>query len=110
MKADELRLNNWVKAFGGYWNIDNTDFSNLEKIETYEFVPLTEELLLKCGFVKERYYYVKLITPYKPFTLYKNNDKTWTLADCNVDSALKYLHQLQNLYFAFTQKELEISL
>lgn len=77
----------------------------------YQPIPLTEEILLKCGFIKldkEDYFYIlqydmnlkigedlKLIAWYD---LALNNVK------------IKYLHQLQNLYFALTGSELNVKL
>lgn len=76
-------------------------------------IPLTEEILLKCGFRRENYiskkawnisfgfYNIWGIIGDK-FTLYLNGDET--------ETEIKYLHQLQNLYFALTGTELEINL
>ena len=133
MKANELRLNNYVKAFKTYWQIDNTDFSNLEKIETYEFIPLTEEILLKCGFVKVKNKDKEGLREYIGHTAQKARyaifgtdifitkvDKRgllWRSIECDFmvlfyhkSIPIKYLHQLQNLYFTLTGQELEINL
>jgi hypothetical protein len=72
-------------------------------------IPLTEDILLKCGF-KEFGEDFKLgdytfNLPSKCFC--------WGLqAGCNsiTDSDIINLHQLQNLYFALTNEELEINL
>jgi hypothetical protein len=70
-------------------------------------IPLTEELLLKFGF--ELFY---LDTPYQ-YGYQKNSmevvcDKSKGLNEISViDSPhIKYVHQLQNLYFALTGEEL----
>ena len=133
MKANELRLNNYVKAFKTYWQIDNTDFSNLEKIETYEFIPLTEEILFKCGFEKVKNKDKEDLREYIGHTAQKARyaifgtdifitkvDKRsllWRSIECDFmvlfyhkSIPIKYLHQLQNLYFALTGQELEINL
>jgi hypothetical protein len=72
-------------------------------------IPLTEEILLKCGFVKG-------------FDNFYRKNKSYMIEICFFDkgilvtnqsvclSGIKHLHQLQNLYFALTCKELEINL
>lgn len=68
-------------------------------------VELTEDLLLKCGFVKKDnycFYYngIRLI-PIRDLYLRGNFP---------IRADIKYLHQLQNLYYALTGQELEINL
>jgi hypothetical protein len=82
----------------------------------FEPIPLTEDILLKCGF------------EFKGGIGYKspNNEEHWYFSTGNgfIPNALNhrntlkkdgyigvyYLHQLQNLYFALTTTELEINL
>jgi hypothetical protein len=114
MKATELRIGNWV--LDEY--ADGSRYKTKVGIEQIEYphncqpIPLTEDILLKCGFewVKEAFgYFDKLHAAYiwdngdveiHPFC---TNDK-----DCWVK--IKYLHQLQNLYFALTGEELNVEL
>jgi hypothetical protein len=72
-------------------------------------IPVTEEILLKCGFEK-----FKWITE---SNVYKLDDFNCVLdenglrifgADFNNLKPLKYLHELQNLYSDLTEKELKI--
>lgn len=72
-------------------------------------IELTEEILLKCGFVKDEFDNWENETRlglYKPeeFDGYLSIWGDSTVGECN------YLHQLQNLYFALTGQELEINL
>ena len=104
LKANELRIGNCVYAFKTIWQIDNTDFNNIEKIETYKPIPLTEDILLKCGFKKE------------PIDVYSLNGIDLCVSDNSVEffagrieTNIYYLHQLQNLYFALTGEELNIN-
>ena len=117
MKASELRIGNWV------WNdvqeipvqVDVRIISQ----QTYrkpnqglwEPIPLTEEWLLKFGFAEK----------------YKSASNRWNikgfeLHDCEDDHGdlkgdfmykfqlhVKYVHQLQNLYFALIGQELTIN-
>jgi hypothetical protein len=137
MKANELRIGNLVelnnpnyrpkdtgKTFH-IWKIDSMDDScngvcaeDMPYAEVFgQFlkhikpIPLTEEWLVKFGF----------------FEKYKSTSNRWNIGgfelhDCEDDDEklqgvflydfkleVKYVHQLQNLYFALTGVELELS-
>lgn len=73
-------------------------------INDIEPIPLTEEILLKCGF-EAHYFGIK--TYYNPlFEL----DHDFKLMGVDYNIKVMYLHQLQNLYFSITGKELEVKL
>ena len=74
----------------------------IDNLEWYTPIPLTKEWFLKFGFKKEG-----------------NTAKYWTLGTVDLweisgtyvndlDYEVKYVHQLQNLYFALTGEELII--
>ena len=75
-------------------------------------IPLTEEILLKCGFEYDKYAgsFIKddfnfdldktVNNGVNGFDVYIKNEE-------HVISKIKHLHQLQNLYFALTNSELE---
>ena len=83
-----------------------------------EPVPLTEEMLLKAGFIKEfnsgcderdhnSYYYSgKEINLTIDFEL-GSSDHLYECLSVTGSQKLKYVHQLQNLYFALTGEELK---
>lgn len=128
MEAKELRIGNWVKVNDrllcayGIRHDDETDKSTFiyvydddadnpcERfmdicIKNIEPIPLTEDILLKCGFKK--------ISGWNEFIL----DDLRCEFRCDTmllyypfGVNIKYLHQLQNLYFALTNKELDIKL
>lgn len=127
--ASELRIGNVFK-----WNIlasmgKGIDRVNLENIKYYEFfdgIPLTEEILLKCGFENNSILLseqrildihdegsVSFLDSELATELFKS---TWNGRDdlfyniMVIARNIKYLHTLQNLYFALTGKELEINL
>jgi hypothetical protein len=119
MKAEELRIGNWVRIKDvpttNEWQVES--IGNLQQvagqlwsIEELEPIPLTEEWLVKFGFDKVA-------------------DNTWLLGDgfyidlkkghitevfvywVDVNSrnnfiVIKHVHSLQNLYFALTGEEL----
>ncbi|MEG2063510.1 MAG: hypothetical protein RRY23_00065 [Alistipes sp.] len=81
--------------------------SYCQKIEFVEPIPITEELLLKCGFVKaDGFYY----TCRCPFTLWSDPfDGSYNALSGTdyIAREINYLQQLQNLYFILTNKELK---
>ncbi len=122
MIAQELRLGNWVQYTHNkqlvkirqlrtelievYHNPKQTGFCSYEDIKP---IPLTEEILLKCGFEKINAYAFRK----KGFILNGRKVKDsigfhFTHYECTVE--YQHLHQLQNLYFALTGQELNIEL
>lgn len=118
MKAQELRIGNWV------WNdvqnlpvkvdirILNQQYSADRGIgRSWNPIPLTEEILLKCGFVRRGITSnngSKLTLHHKDY-MYTNGRVYWN-SWCILDSIPEHLHQLQNLYYALTGEELEVKL
>lgn len=115
MKVQELRIGNYV--------IDNLEICQVIQIESngnvmttckskfpishineLQSVELTEDLLLKCGF-ESKYFGIK--TFYNPLM---ELDHDFYLMGVDYGVKIKHLHQLQNLYFVLTGKELEIKL
>ena len=121
MKATELRIGNWYTSvkFGVPVQCELTDLSQLCVMsdgaytdppieEMFEPIPLTEEWLLKFGFDydNETSTY-SLLTSLRKCDLcidilLSDGEYFWKYVE------LKYVHQLQNLYFALTGNELEI--
>jgi len=133
MKANELRLRNYIQIMDGSGHdcqpteitsikensvgisckIFNLSLGTYYQLEDLEPIPLTEEWLLKLGFKKNGEEYsitmmslVFVIQPPKPMgewqTFY-----SW-IYDTFKFSVIKYVHELQNLYFALSGEELEI--
>lgn len=80
----------------GIWMVDE---GNLP----IEGIPLTKEVLLRCGFrydenTKEYNNGFLFVTLWENGKHLESRSRVW----------LSYLHQLQNLYFSLTWKELEI--
>jgi hypothetical protein len=117
VKENELRIGNWVDVNGyaevrgvtrgGVW-IRNQAFA----ITEWKGIPLTPKLLVKCGFEEcegiwwehqtESIFMVLSGEVYFGEVLQIDSPKI-----CN---HVKYVHQLQNLYFALTGEELSIDL
>lgn len=103
IKVEELRVGNWLyrKSINQNVRISIDSFNDLID---YEPIELTEEILLKCGFEYDGAFY------FKDGIFLEYEDNSLRL-DCMSDSVnIKYLHQLQNLYFALTNKELNVKL
>lgn len=90
---------------------ENGNQYNLAEIKP---IPLTEEWLLKFGFVQGEY---KLWLSIPQIKSEIHFDKFRGSLVCQIYSStgslipkdIKYIHQLQNLYFALTGEELEIN-
>ena len=137
VQANELRVGNIINSkllgtnhtvMGFLKNRDGgiiiyTDLQeSYSEIDDWQFILLTYEILLKCGFTKlESGWFSKSY-----FTDCKEMSETMAInyniitgrcgivdTDCEgciamTGQVLKYLHQLQNLYFALTGAELVI--
>ena len=133
MKASELRLNNYYQLKGsvlggGVCRI--TTIQDFEKIYGLMYsnsvspIPLTEERLINIGFSdysSHCNYKEFCIKGKKPsehivvrFGLQKTYFTIFNHSECDFTemqylTQLEYVHQLQNLYFALTGVELELS-
>src|SRR5690606_20711074 len=120
MKAIELRMGN-IALNSSNEAVTVREISNtlvkttpddIHLISELKPIPLTEEILLKCGFEKHgNFYYIKSFKSIyisRPW-LEANHLLLKTLGGECI-SKVKHLHQLQNLYFALCGEELEVKL
>lgn len=127
ISANELRIGNWVLYQGQfkivrYIQIDRIGSikKNLQPqtilLSKCHGIPLTEEILLKCGFeYSEPFPNIRCILIKDNFEIgLDGDDFSLNQMSVRINKAIiikvKYLHQLQNLYFALTGQELEINL
>jgi hypothetical protein len=123
IQAKELRIGNWVKCEltgalltitrieHGFIQSSNKNGFNTNGIEP---IPLTPEILEKAGFSYllnngGQLYYIIYDSG---FTVMQSYGK-WHFSpskSTTLGNEIKYLHQLQNLYFALTGQELTIDL
>jgi hypothetical protein len=124
MKASELRIGNYVKFDNHedeYYKVSGCDISELsdELIDLNASpIPLTEEWLLKFGFIRHHYDYANDVIYIKNIADNEidNAEFEWGVYPNELGSgiqiknrkSLKYVHQLQNLYFALTGEELVV--
>ena len=109
MEAKELRIGNYLIHDGYFIKSYSVDgFINVIKnIDNYEPIPLTEEWLVKFGFLLDLHHHRGLTYSLNRITTYMQDGIFWCdiLWDC---LEIKHVHQLQNLYFALTNEELTI--
>lgn len=128
MNVTELRLNNYINYNGLNILLSNNMFVDLLQgisIDFYKPIELNEDMLLKCGFESSDFHrthffkYEKIDNNLRGdifcFNIDRNTDfyntnKTKSFTFKPFGLHIKYLHQLQNLYFEITGKELEINL
>jgi hypothetical protein len=115
MRANELRIGNLVKHIDkdSVFTVKGIDLLGIDcendiesMYSSYEMlyhVKLTEEWLLKFGFIKssDNNYYKG-----DKFTIYNRFENFGLIGGLLSWKEFKYVHQLQNLYFALTGKEL----
>jgi len=126
----DLRIGNYIKIYGdkfhfqevlqinrGSIGIEDDEFECVE-INEVNPIPITEKWLTSLGFkfVIRNMYMLRLNNEIQ-LQFYENQDEFIVIAIGQYDSALihtdlkkiKYIHQLQNLYFALTGEELKTS-
>ena len=109
---NELRIGNYVSLHGILITMRDSDFNFDESY--FKPITLTEEWLLKFGFVRHHADYANDVIYIK--NILDNTEFEWGVYPNTLGSGiqiqnrnlLKYVHQLQNLYFALTNKELTI--
>ena len=104
---NELRIGNWIQDGNEFEQItiDHLNCLNSGRCE-YDPITLTEEWLLKFGFEKSesKFYYKKSFGVHLDFTAFNFQSCLW------LSDNIKYVHQLQNLYFALTGEELILNI
>lgn len=102
---NELRIGNWVNyPFGGHAQIRNGLWID-DAYEAAAFpIPITPEILEKCGIKRTGNFSIIKWFMVGPFVFYFEDNFLYWEADKSVN--VQHLHQLQNLYFALTGKEL----
>lgn len=128
MKASEVRIGNIIESFNtngnpnewiewkiNYaWQIEEVEYAEEIKKEWFRGIPLTEEWLLKFGFksvgklhptYKFKHLIIEASLMHDHYILRQIINKDDSLA---LNQNLRYVHQLQNLFFCLTGEELTI--
>lgn len=104
MKANELRIGNLVYDNERIYQIySGTEIGNKHNDNNFKPIPLTEEWLVKFGIGVEKGDKIKHIKGMYGIHFEMKKSSFHILPDIK---HIKYVHQLQNLYFALTGEEL----
>lgn len=129
METSELRLGNWIEFRPDHTHRRYIDVSQINKgsignkttlyetsdpryplemkelFSQYLFpIPLTVEIIQKCGFEVHNN---GIKTYYNPLM---ELDHDFNLMNYESNVRIRFVHQLQNIYFALTNQELEVNL
>lgn len=125
MKANELRIGNWVRHYNSWsyrqpdqgpflefdFQWDDRDWYGVGEacmeIDKIEAIPITPEWLKKFGFEYEK----QTVGGWERWEnkRIKLLDKKFTWGIGEYSPYIQYVHQLQNLYFALTGEELQLT-
>lgn len=129
LKANELRIGNWINLsvnpninfYGKVLSIGSLE-QEFEQIyceceesfewafkDNYSGIPLTSEIMERCGFRDTMSYYSKGQFFLTKMYLLNGVEICYNAGTAGIRT-IKYLHQLQNLYFSLTGSELEIKM
>jgi hypothetical protein len=108
MQAQELRIGNLINYLNDIKTVSFWDFEEMEQsMYNYKPIPLTEEWLISFGF------YILHTTKGNTLIYWKGekqrvnyNNGCFFYKVYNGTLPIKYVHQLQNLYFALAGTEL----
>lgn len=120
IQANELRIGNCIQTVNDHTPFVIKELHMMHFIMRpwdnilFEPIPLTPELLEKIGFRHGKYETTDSVVYFK---VYSDGDvKVVVEPDSDpyyrtdIGQPIRYLHQLQNLYFTLTGEELEVSL
>jgi hypothetical protein len=131
LKSVELRIGNYYIENKKIRTVRAADILNLERMESNGFnsdmnpIPISKEWLVNFGFDNdkevcwekfEQMRWVKYENNYICVRLMKHDFAWWIILEINASGEhiginigdFEYVHQLQNLYFALTGKELKV--
>lgn len=112
MDVMELRIGNWVNNMGIEIRFDINDWDCIvskafsqNPMERYKPIPLTEEWLVKLGMIREGsdWWGLKGFELGETSSGYINSVNSFEYSH---GIGIRWVHQLQNLYYAFTGEEM----
>jgi hypothetical protein len=109
MKASELIIGNYVNTENGIKRVSTVSVDGWSMHKISEPILITEEWLIKFSFKRTNKYDFELIK--NDFNFHTSSDffhGNGFICFNEFDIKIKYVHQLQNLYFALTGIELTI--
>lgn len=117
LKQNDCRYGNYIIYGGSITQLNEKEMCHFFRFpETYKPIPLTEEWLLKFGFKKDiivdlyRLHNQFGSIIYYPSTSAEKAKINFMLTGaCFMNNTITNVHQLQNLYFALTGRELTVA-
>lgn len=117
MKANELRIGNWVYFHDGVFKIEPLTIFNISnEPQNYNPIPITEGILLKCeGIIKHPIIKNRYLLEDSKYSFHIE-DGDWDNPSLDVliggryIICVEFLHNFQNLIYALTNQELNIEL
>jgi len=113
IQPNELRIGNYVNTENGVKRVSTVSVDGWSMHKVCETIPLTEEWLLKFGFVYNGWNYDFENLRFHAQSKSRNGEFFNTefyikkgLEMILVSFNINYVHQLQNIYFALTGEEL----
>lgn len=116
VKANELRIGNWVYGFKTEWSIQEQDFRMLDTDTNqlpYDPIPVTQKWLEGLGFEDGKlllhldvHMQVDIGSEGAMVYLMRIPAPEDFISYGVIAASIKYVHQLQNIYFSLTEKEL----
>lgn len=116
MKIEDLRIGNWILGTNSErkselkpFQVYAETFCDIESTYgIFEPIPISEDILLKCGFE-----YIKEVGYCDKNNVIYQTANGWELLincidKCNVE--IKYLHQLQNITYFLINEELKVNI
>ena len=120
MEATELRIGNWVynQTTASYQQVYPMMIPQIHSIQkegrgtNITPIPLTEEILLKCGFQMFRGEFWNSVSSSMDISIVILENKFYFVVNSEyaITKHFIYVHELQNIYFALTGEELSINL
>lgn len=116
MKANELRIGNYIKTWTGtndefgivqVFNIDEDSIHGFKRyLRDAEPIKLTDEWFKRFGFKSDTIVFIKDGISFGVYKDQKYHYLPTGQISFKFYNEIKYVHQLQNLYFALTGEEL----
>lgn len=116
MKTKELKQGNWIAYENCHFQVVGFDTDQVllsfawVYLKSINPIPINEEWLLKFGFVQasefKQHYLLECEFGVYEYAFFDSSKSLW-INETFIPN-IKYIHQLQNLYFALTQTELDI--
>lgn len=116
----DLRLGNWIKHKDYHLKVNDINHYmvccephwGFDMVEDIEGIPLTPEILEKFGSPCDQHSQWQFSVKISAISIYfRANAGIWysELAGIYLGDKIQYVHQLQNLFFILTGKELELT-